>query len=60
MGGFYKVEEALTITITIYWNYMESFKPKWVNSILDISGVNSLRLGGLHIIRRMIKFNIGL
>ena len=29
---------------------MEASKPKWVNPILNIIGVNSLRLGGLHII----------
>ena len=29
---------------------MEWFKPKWVNSILNITGVNSLRLGGLNIV----------
>ena len=29
---------------------IEAFEPKWVNSILYIIGVNSLRLGGLQII----------
>ena len=28
---------------------MEVSEPKWVNSILDIIGVEPLRLGGLHI-----------
>ena len=32
-------------------NYMEASKPKWVNPVLDIIGVNSLRLGGLHVIK---------
>ena len=31
------------------WSYMEAFESKWVNSILNIIGVNLLRLGGLHI-----------
>ena len=30
------------------YGYMEASKPKWVNPS-DIIGVNSLRLGGLHI-----------
>ena len=29
---------------------MEAFKPKQVNSILNIIGVNSFRLGDIHII----------
>ena len=29
---------------------MEGFESKWVNSILNIIGVNSLRLGGLQLI----------
>ena len=29
--------------------YMEASEPKWVNSLLNIIRVNSLRLGGLHI-----------
>ena len=28
---------------------MEAFEPKWLNPILDIIGVNSLRLGDLHL-----------
>ena len=28
--------------------YMKASMPKWVNSILDIIWVNSLKLGGLH------------
>ena len=31
---------------------MEASEPKWVNPILDIIGVNSLRLGGLHIMHK--------
>ena len=31
------------------WRYMKAFEPKWVNSIWNIIGVNSLRIGGLHI-----------
>ena len=30
-------------------DYMEAFEPKWVNPVLNIIGVNSFRLGGLHI-----------
>ena len=30
--------------------YMEASEPKWVNPVLNIIRVNSLRLGGLHII----------
>ena len=30
-------------------HYMESSEPKYVNPVLNIIGVNSLRLGGLHI-----------
>ena len=29
--------------------YLEAFEPKSVNSLLNIIGVNSLRLGGLHL-----------
>ena len=29
--------------------YLEVSEPRWVNPILNIIGVNSLRLGGLHI-----------
>ena len=29
--------------------YMEASEPKWVNPLSNIIGVNSLRLGGLHI-----------
>ena len=28
---------------------LKASKPKWVNSVLNIIGVNSLRLGGLQI-----------
>ena len=28
-------------------NQLETSEPKWVDSILNINGVNSLRLGGL-------------
>ena len=28
---------------------MEAYEPKWVNPVLNIIGVNSLKLGGLHI-----------
>ena len=31
-----------------FW-YLETSEPKWVNSILNIIGVNSFRLGGLQI-----------
>ena len=30
--------------------YLKASKPKWVNTILNIIGVNSLRLWGLHLI----------
>ena len=37
---------------------MEAFKPKWVNPLLDIIGVNLLRLRGLQImfIRKFTKY----
>ena len=28
---------------------MEAFEPKWLNPILEIIGVNSLKLGDLHL-----------
>ena len=31
-----------------YLYYLKAYKPKWFKSILNIIGVNSLRLGGLH------------
>ena len=31
-------------------HHIEASEPKWVIPVLDIIGVNSLRLGGLHII----------
>ena len=34
--------------------YFEASKPKWVNAKLNIIGVNSLRLGGLHIYTQKI------
>ena len=36
--------------------YMEASESKWVNPILDIIGVNSLRLGGLHIVMHSWRF----
>ena len=35
--------------MTINIPYMKASEPKWVNSITNITGGNSLRLGGLHI-----------
>ena len=41
----------LTYNVTIQVRYhMEASEPKWVNLILNIYGVNSLRLGVLHVI----------
>ena len=37
--------------------YMDVFEPKRVNSILNISRVNSLKLGGLHVVRKRKKIN---
>ena len=39
----------LTCMARYYLFYMEASEPKWVNPVLNIIGVNSLRLGGLHI-----------
>ena len=36
---------------------MKSYKPKWVNSILYIIGVNSLRLGGLHLSYNLTNYD---
>ena len=38
----------LKIKISIWYMYLKAFKPKWVNPISKIIGVDSLRLGGLH------------
>ena len=37
------------ISLDIIVRNMKAFGPKWVNYILDIIGVSSLRLGDLHI-----------
>ena len=33
-----------------YQEYIEASEPKWVNPVLNIIEVNSLRLGGLHLL----------
>ena len=37
---------------------LEASKPKLVNPVLDGIGVNSLRLGGLHIVIQLEKYFI--
>ena len=39
----------LKILLKYKQQYLEASKPKWVNPILNIIGVNPLRLGGLHL-----------
>ena len=46
-------KSCLIIKIVIV--HMEASGPKWVNTILNIIGVNTLRLGGLHI--QNVKFS---
>ena len=41
----------------IQWCYMEASEPKWFNPVLNGIGVNSLRLGGLHINTLFVRFN---
>ena len=44
--------------IFILFTFLDTSEPKWVNSILYIIWVNSLRPGGLHIkkeLRRLVK-----
>ena len=36
---------------------MEASEPKWLNPILNIISVNSLRLGGIHIYYNLFKWN---
>ena len=38
--------------------YLEAFEPKWVNPILNIIEVNTLRPGGLRIIQRKTSLSI--
>ena len=45
---FYHILGKKILDISWRW-YMEASEPKWVNSVLYINGVNSLKLEGLHI-----------
>ena len=38
------------LNLNLMYFDMEASEPNWVNSILNIIGVNSLKLGGLHVI----------
>ena len=42
----------------IRWIYMEASEPKWVNSIWNITGVNSLRLGAFFVYNRILYIDI--
>ena len=35
--------------VCIFMSYLEASESKWVNPVLSSIGVNSLRLGGLHL-----------
>ena len=44
----------LSLNLLILNYYMEAYEPKCVNPVLNSIGVNSLKLGGLHILKLVV------
>ena len=51
-------KQNITLDIIYINHYLEASKPKWVNPILNIIGINSLRLGGLHFRNTTIIYSV--